>query len=106
MATYYTPSIRNLLAIRTFFREHPDGSVPMDWCTSYTKDEWNRFFLGCLNRKINRNEKPRGRKDSPDWEREMRRAADQINRPRLVIHWLPPDLRNRFAHRLPDHEGR
>lgn len=41
-----------------------------------------------------------GRKWDPNWQAEMRRAANDLNCPRLVIHWLPPDLRSRFAHRL------
>lgn len=41
-----------------------------------------------------------GRKWSVNWQAETTRAAHQINYPRLVIDWLPPHLRERFAHRL------
>jgi hypothetical protein len=99
---YYSPSVRNLFAIKRYFTEHPDGKVPMDWCTSYDREEWSRFFVECLNRKINRNETPRGRKDCPEWFNDMRRASRDLNRPRLAIHWLPMELRNRFAHRISD----
>jgi hypothetical protein len=34
----------------------------------------------------------------------MARAARDLNHPRLVIHWLPPELRERFGHRLATRE--
>ena len=102
---FWTPSVRNLLLVKRFFEENPTGKIPMDWCTSYDREEWSRFFMGCLNRKINRNEKPRGRKDCREWFTDMCRAADQLNRPRLVIHWLPMELRARFAHRIAEREA-
>lgn len=42
----------------------------------------------------------KGRKWSWIWQTETRRAADQLNHPRLIIHWLPSHLKPRFAHRL------
>jgi hypothetical protein len=42
------------------------------------------------------------RKWSPLWQRDMARAARDLNHPRLVISWLPPELRERFGHRLRD----
>ena len=42
----------------------------------------------------------KGRKWDADWQRAMRHAANDLNHPRLVIHYLPPDLKARFAHRL------
>jgi len=42
------------------------------------------------------------RKWSPIWQRDMARASRDLNHPRLVIHWLPMDLRARFGHRLRD----
>ena len=45
------------------------------------------------------------RKLSADWQRAMTQAASALNTPRLVIHWLPADLRKRFAHRLFDREA-
>lgn len=41
-----------------------------------------------------------GRKWSDDYEREMLHARVRLNQPRLVIDWLPADLRDRFADRL------
>ena len=41
-----------------------------------------------------------GRKWNPDWQRAMGHAARELNDPRLRIHYLPPDLKQRFAHRL------
>jgi hypothetical protein len=42
----------------------------------------------------------RGRKWDEDWQRAMLQAAQTVNRPRLIIDWLPQDLVRRFAHRL------
>lgn len=41
-----------------------------------------------------------GRKWSREWQIETRRAADQINHPRLIIDWLPEQLVARFSYRL------
>lgn len=45
-----------------------------------------------------------GRKWAPIWQRDMQRAARDLNHPRLCIHWLPVDLRERFGHRLATRE--
>lgn len=45
-----------------------------------------------------------GRKWAPIWQRDMARAARDLNHPRLRIYWLPPDLRERFGHRLATRE--
>jgi len=45
------------------------------------------------------------RKLSSDWQRAVTQAAYALNSPRLVIHWLPVELRKRFAHRLFDREA-
>lgn len=42
----------------------------------------------------------KGRKWHHDWQRAMRHAQWQVNTPRLIIDWLPPDLEPRFSHRL------
>lgn len=42
----------------------------------------------------------RGRKWSSDWQRMMGHAARQLNTPRLIIDWLPPELQARFGRRL------
>ena len=41
-----------------------------------------------------------GRKWNPQWQADMARASRDLNRPRLVIRWLPSDLKVRFPHRL------
>ena len=43
-----------------------------------------------------------GRKWQYEWQIETYRAAQQLNHPRLIIHWLPPWLKQRFQHRLYD----
>lgn len=37
------------------------------------------------------------RKWDGDWQRDMGHAARRLNTPRLAIHWLPAELRQRFA---------
>ena len=41
-----------------------------------------------------------GRKWAEDWQRAMIQTAHRLNTPRLVIEWLPAELKGRFAHRL------
>ena len=41
-----------------------------------------------------------GRKWEALWQIDIQRAARELNHPRLIIDWLPPDLKPRFAHRL------
>jgi hypothetical protein len=96
-------TVKMLLEVKEWFKTHPGGIVkPHGTWPPVELDEegWHRWFRECLARKINRNEKPRGRKDCPEWRREIERAARDLNRPRLIIHWLPSELRERFAHRL------
>jgi hypothetical protein len=91
-----------LLAVKKFFDLNPDGTIKVPVWTKpvYTRDEWKAWFRKCLHTKINRESSIRGRKDSMDWFCQMRRSQWEINQPRLVIHWLPKDLKSRFAHRL------
>lgn len=57
-----------------------------------------------LHERINRHipEFGKGRKWSTDWYWQMWRTSRELNTPRLAIHWLPFELRERFAHRLSD----
>lgn len=41
-----------------------------------------------------------GRKWCDNWQATMRRASRDLNEPKLIIDWLPPDLKSRFSHRL------
>jgi hypothetical protein len=41
-----------------------------------------------------------GRKWDQDWQRQTCHAANLLNMPRVIIDWLPPEYRTRFAHRL------
>lgn len=98
----FTYSARQLLEVKQWFDENPDGvlRVPIWPSGTYTRQEWHAWFIDCLHNKINRNEKKRGRKDCHLWDTEMRRAATQVNTPRLIVRWLPKDLRGRLSHRL------
>ena len=74
-----------------------------------TREEILREFRRGLHDRINRRldgfghvlrPKRTSRKLSYEWQIETYRAAQQLNQTRLVIHWLPLWLRERFAHRL------
>lgn len=60
-----------------------------------------RMREGLMDR-INRHDLSyrRGRKFDSDYQRSMIFAARLLNQPRLIIDWLPPDLKERFASRL------
>jgi hypothetical protein len=45
----------------------------------------------------------KGRKWDGDWQRSMSYAARELNTPRLVVHWLPSDLRK--IERFREREG-
>jgi hypothetical protein len=80
-----------------------------NWYPEPRKDVLREFRRG-LNDRINRriagfpgSLRPRvahGRKFEHEWQLETYRASRQLNQPRLIIHWLPPWLRDRFKHRL------
>jgi len=55
-----------------------------------------------IHDRINRHvpEYGHGRKWDSDWQRAMIQASDRLNTPRLIIDWLPEDLKERFAARL------
>jgi hypothetical protein len=92
---------RQLLDVSRWVKEHPTGTLKVDWCTTLTAAEWTRWFRTCLDRKINRAlPVPTGRKHAQEWQIECQRAARQLNTPRLIIRWLPRDLRRRCGHRL------
>lgn len=40
------------------------------------------------------------RKLDPDWQREARRCAREVNTPRLVVRYVPREFRERLAHRI------
>lgn len=88
----------------------PDVQVKcFNWFADSAANTLRRFREGMhdrINRRVDgfghvlRPETKRGRKDCSDWYWLMWRTSRQLNTPRLVIHWLPPELRERFAHRL------
>jgi len=101
-------TIRQLVQVRDWYRAHPNGRVTIReiWPPeTFTAAEWHAWFRRCLDRKINAAlPAHEGRKHDPQWQTEMSRAARALNTPRLAIHWLPPDLRSRFTHRLMSQE--
>lgn len=97
-----TYTAKGIVACHGFCRTHPAGGVPIDRGTVLTAEEWLRWFRERLDVKISSHIKgfEIGRKWDLDYQVEIRRAARALNTPRLVIDWLPADLKTRFAHRL------
>jgi hypothetical protein len=97
-------TIPQLLDTYRFFKQNLDGIVNIhgrSFPKSFDAQNWRQWFQGCLHEKINRNIITTGRKHDPDYQTELRRAANLLNhRPRLIIDYLPPDLKQRFKHRL------
>ncbi len=46
----------------------------------------------------------KGRKWEGQWQRDAHRTAWEVNTPRLVVRWVPMDLRKRLAHRITEGE--
>ncbi|MCP4878276.1 MAG: hypothetical protein GY896_22720 [Gammaproteobacteria bacterium] len=69
---------------------------------SVSRDEVLSQFRAGLHDRINRHIPGYGvgRKWDSDWQRCIANVARQLNTPRLIIHWLPKELKERFAHRL------
>jgi Uri superfamily endonuclease len=42
----------------------------------------------------------KGRKWHHDWQRAAIQTAYAVNTPRLIVRWVPWDLRHRLAHRI------
>ena len=91
----------------------PTGAVftkAFNWYPETKTDVLREFRRGLhdrINRRIDGSPgalRPRAhpdtRKHDYQWQIETRRAAIQLNQPRLIIHWLPPWLKTRFIHRL------
>lgn len=99
-------TIAQLQRVMAWAKTHPTATCHIPTAPigqqEYTGAEWRAWFGHCLMRKINRVLPPAtGRKHDPDWLGVMWHASRQLNS-RTVIHWLPRELRERFAHRL-DH---
>lgn len=60
-----------------------------------------------LHDRINRHDVAfgKGRKWDADWQRAALQTAGRVNTPRLIIDWLPPDFKARFAHRLRSYDA-
>ena len=81
----------------------PDLVVPnWNWHGNSAGDVLRDIQAGVDNR-VNRHDRTRPatwRKLDPDYQRELRQTAHRLNTPRLVIDWLPADLKSRFSYRL------
>lgn len=100
----YQYSLKTLLKVKRFFDSHPEGIVNIPGMfppLSLNKTDWHKWLRECINKKINRfDSRLKWRKFDSDYYYEMKRAQYQINYPRMIIDWLPKDLKTRFAHRL------
>ena len=95
-------TLKQLKQVRQWFKDHPGGTVKVHMWPEIVmnKNQWLKWFMDCLNEKINRYEKIRGRRDCQEYFIEMIRAAREINHPRLIIDYLPRDLKIKFKNRL------
>jgi hypothetical protein len=76
-------------------------TTPCSWAGGDRAQALREFRAG-LDDRINRHipDYGRGRKWQSQWQIETWRAAQALNHPRLVIHWLPEWLKARFGARL------
>lgn len=97
-------SARTLVGTMRWLRADSRRRVVVDsWLRSdFDFETFRAWFVERLMEKINRDERPRGRKDSTDWWRSMSHVARSVNTPRLRVHAssVPLELRSRLAHRL------
>jgi hypothetical protein len=84
------------LSSDTVFTHGLDGWWEVD------RNEILRQFNDGLHARINQHIPwyNNGKKWVNQWQIDTLRAARELNTPRLVIHWLPHWLKNRFEHRL------
>lgn len=96
MATYYTPTVRNVLRIYRWVSESSaPGNITMDWAVTFTKDQAREWLRKRLHEKINRHV-IQTRKMLPEYQHALRRShyliqakANRINVPMDMVH---PDI--------------
>jgi len=100
-------SLRTILATARAIRVNPEIRVKTGlWDQPYwTAAEFRRWFLSCLQRKINAADPrfPLGRKAGEEYQIELLRLRNYIGN-RVIRDWIAPCLgqrvRARLAHRL------
>lgn len=100
-------SLRSILDVARAIRENPEVRIKTGiWYEPYwTAAEFRRWFLSCLQRKINTKDPryPTGRKAEEEYQRELLRLRQYIGN-RVIIDWIAPCLGTRIraalAHRL------
>ncbi len=67
-----------------------------------TRERILREFEEGMHDRINRHTEGYGvgRKWDSDYQRDMAHAARAVNTPRLIVRYVPTDLRKRLAHRI------
>ena len=79
MNTLHVASAAKLLAAVRFFKANPAGQMRVDWCTTWGRAEFERWFFRCLHRKINRHDTRTWRKLSDEWQFSAWKDAQTIN---------------------------
>lgn len=108
--TSYTA--RQLVEAHRHATAHPEArylpSAPGEDHEVLTATAWLQWFRARLMEKIEAHDPttpdPFWRKVQPEWQRDARRTADQVNTPRLIVRWVPRDLRERLKHRIAEEE--
>jgi hypothetical protein len=93
-------------AWRTILSLAPDTMLPgFDHFPSAARDVLRDLRNGMHDR-INRHVPGfgKGRKWDQDWQRGAIQCAHAVNTPRLIVRWVPADLRARLSHRLATEE--
>lgn len=63
-----TATAKDLVAAFAFYRQHPNGKLRVDWCTTWNHQDFLRWFRDCLARKINRNDTRKGRRLNEEYQ--------------------------------------
>lgn len=109
-----TYNFKTLKKVYTYAKAHPDKKFTLperitgNWHgNEFTGNSWLRWFRRKLQEKINRDLPPRGRKDSDEYHRDMKRAAKRLNTAYTCYSSepLPQELEKRFAYKIDVDEG-
>lgn len=94
--------LRAYVAAWRVVRKNPAESFKGFGHFSMTGAEIRRELLAGMHDRINRHAAGHGlgRKWDGDWQRAAEQTARAVNTPRLIVRWIPTDLRARLAHRL------
>lgn len=86
-----------------FFEAHPTGTLHLDWHTQYSKEQFIRWFRACLQNKINRNERPRGKRDCDEYRALLFHLGSRLNNNGVIREhefFFDRRLKSRLGHKI------